>query len=69
MTPEYAWEIYVGSQSPREFFELSGESSPAEAVGQYVAASQLCDDFSEDEKDGIYDLLLEHLRSSLGLDD
>jgi len=68
MTPEHAWEIYVGSQSPSEFFKRSDEDKANDAVYKYVADSPTCDELSDEEKEDVVNLLLDHLRSSLGLD-
>jgi hypothetical protein len=60
MTPKEAWELYVGSQSPHEFAELS-EGDVDRAVRDYVCGCQTCEDLTALERAHVAHLLRQHI--------
>lgn len=53
MTPDYAWDVFVGNQSPLEW-------SPVD-VSNYVATSPMCEDLSGGERQALARLLTEYI--------
>lgn len=54
LSPNQAWEIYVGYQSPHEF-------GPADSVAEYVANAPLCRGLVGSDYDRVVELLTQHI--------
>lgn len=62
-TPNEAWELYVGCQTPAEFMTYSESDDTAEAVAGYVRERQydFFDGMDAEEMAGIAGLLVRHI--------
>jgi hypothetical protein len=70
LTPNEAWEGFVGDQSPREFMAYTPERTPLEAARQYVNDPAFAynqeQEFSPEELETIARLLARHIERNLG---
>jgi len=53
VTPSEAWDVYVGTDSPRDWW--------LQDVYPYVATAPTCDDLDDDERAEVASLLLRHI--------
>ena len=61
LTPDQAWEGFVGSQSTTEFMRLSPGMTPTQSCRQYVAESPVCADLTSDDRRRVAELLAAHI--------
>jgi len=67
ITPNEAWDTFVGEQSTAEFLACSETSDPEVAVREYADGHPFFVGLGEDEREEVFALLAEHIRrSSLG---
>ena len=67
LTPNEAWEIYVGDQSPQEFVDfadLTDDRNLTAALVDYVTSSPACEDLSSAERDQVAELLARHIEAN-----
>jgi len=64
LSPNQAWEAYVGSQSVREFVVFS-DGPIDEAVSKYVADSEPCEGLVGEEYDRVVELLTQHIEANV----
>ena len=63
MTPDEAWNGYVGSQSTREFVAFAGRAA-SKAVRDYTCDSPLCADLTDEERTTLASRLLDHIAAN-----
>ena len=60
MTPDQAWDAYVGAQSTREFVD-NCEGRLEDEVWAYVRGCETCSELSADEQKTVARLLQRHI--------
>ena len=66
LTPDQAWERYVGSQSPREFVDFATETDPYDACLAYANSDVCtCDGLSQEDRDELTEKLFAHVQANV----
>lgn len=58
-SPAWAWDVYVGQQTPAQF--MAGSDDPEVAVRDYTSAHPFFADLTTDEQDQVTRLLVAYI--------